>query len=278
MVEQQTFNLRVVGSIPTGDTLSWCNGSTEAFEAFSLSSSLGERTCIKRGTVEINSQLEEIKSNLSLHDDIEFDENLLWPKPLVCIKSFPRSGTTYIKQNLVLNNFIVIKKKWDVEHNANQPLPITILRNPRDCVASNIAMLDLRRLSESDISNLVVGQIKKYDIFLNSLISDIDNRIPYTFSQLENNPKEVLESINEMHSVDKASTFVFANKIPVKRYVINYNTDKVDLFLPSSKNEKSYNDVLSMFDNLVHLFKVNDTFLMAEDAVLNRQKYLQINI
>ena len=228
--------------------------------------------------MEINSQLEEIKSNLSLHDDIEFDENLLWPKPLVCIKSFPRSGTTYIKQNLVLNNFIVIKKKWDVEHNANQPLPITILRNPRDCVASNIAMLDLRRLSESDISNLVVGQIKKYDIFLNSLISDIDNRIPYTFSQLENNPKEVLESINEMHSVDKASTFVFANKIPVKRYVINYNTDKVDLFLPSSKNEKSYNDVLSMFDNLVHLFKVNDTFLMAEDAVLNRQKYLQINI
>ncbi len=228
--------------------------------------------------MESNSQLDEIKSNLSLNDDIEFDENLSWPKRLVCIKSFPRSGTTYIKQNLVLNNFIVIKKKWDTDHNKNQPLPVTILRNPRDCVASNIAMLNLKNSSRSDVGGLVLGQIKQYDLFLNSLMTDIENRLPYTFTQLENNSKEVLESISRIHSTELSDEFIFANKIPVKRYVINYNTNKVDLFLPSSKSQKIYSDVLNIFDEIASFSKINETFEMTEKIVIDRQKSLGFGV
>ena len=61
--------------------------------------------------MEKNSQVEEIGSKLSLHDDVDFSENGIWPKPLVCIKNFPRSGTTYLRQNLTINNFFVVKKK-----------------------------------------------------------------------------------------------------------------------------------------------------------------------
>jgi hypothetical protein len=228
--------------------------------------------------MEENDQLKDINSKLTLYDDIEFDDEQPWPKPLVCIKSFPRSGTTYVRQNLVLNNFVVIKKKWDGEPNPNQPAPITILRNVKDCLVSNIAMSSLKNTDSDTITRLVVGQINSYDAFLDSLILDIDNRVPYTFSQLENNSKKVLESINSIYSLGLVENFVFANKIPAKKYIINYNTNKVEIFLPSSKLEKNYNNIVEAFEEAVDTSRLNETYLMIEDMILNKQKSLGIRI
>jgi len=219
-----------------------------------------------------NSQVEDVKSKLSLHDDVDFNEEGSWPKPLVCIKNFPRSGTTYLRQNLTTNNFLVIKKKWDVERNINQPSPVTILRNPKDCIVSNIVMSQLKGKDKDLLSRGFIGQTKQYSSFLDSLLLDIDNRTTYTFDQLENNPKGLLESISEIYSLGLIENFVFSNQMPPEKYVLNYRTDEIDLFLPSSKTEKGYNDVLDLFEQAVDLSDVNKKYEDLKGIILNKQK------
>jgi hypothetical protein len=228
--------------------------------------------------MEKDSQVEEIKSNLSLHDDVDFNEKGSWPKPLVCIKNFPRSGTTYLRQNLTTNNFLVIKKKWDVERNINQPNPVTVLRNPKDCIVSNIVMSQLEGTDKDLLSRGFIGQTKRYDSFLDSLILDIDNRTTYTFDQLENNPKKVLESIGEIYSLGLVKQFKFLNQIPTKQYVLNYRTDEMNLFLPSSKTEDSYNSTLNEFENSVDLSDINEKYDDLVKIIINKQKALGIQI
>jgi hypothetical protein len=225
-----------------------------------------------------NSQVEHVKSNLSLYDDVDFNEAGFWPKPLVCIKSFPRSGTTYLRQNLTNNNFLVVKKKWDVERNINQPNPVTVLRNPKDCIVSNIVMSQLKSKKNDIVSRGFIGQTKQYGLFIDSLLLDIDNRVTYTFDQLENNPKELLESINKIYSLDIVPNFVFSNEMPPKKYVLNYRTDEIDLFLPSSKTEENYNDVLNLFEEMVDLSELNKKYEYASSLILDKQKSLGIQI
>jgi hypothetical protein len=233
---------------------------------------------MKRGSVTKISQKEEIFSSLSPNDTVEIDDSKSWPKPVVCIKSFPRSGTTYLNQNLVLNNFIVIKKAWDVEHNYNQPKPVTILRNLKDCVISNVAMFNSKSTEKNEIIGDIIVQINKYDLFLDSLSLDIDNRTTYTFSQLENKPQKVLESINSIYSLGLVENFVFANKIPTKKYVFNYRSEKVDLFLPSSKTAKKYNDILNIYEEMVDLSDINDKYEALAETIIKKQKSLGIQI
>ena len=228
--------------------------------------------------MEKDSQVEDIKSKLSLHDDVDFGEEGSWPKPLVCIKNFPRSGATYLRQNLTTNNFLVIKKKWDVERNIKQPNPVTVLRNPKDCIVSNIVMSQLEGTDKDLLSRGFIGQTKRYDSFLDSLILDIDNRTTYTFDQLENNPEKVLESISDIYSLGLVENFKFLNEIPTKQYVFNYRTDEMNLFLPSSKTEKSYDDVLDLFEQMVDLSDVNKKYEDIKGIILNKQKSLGIQI
>lgn len=228
--------------------------------------------------MEKNSQVEEIKSKLSLHDDVDFSENGIWPKPLVCIKNFPRSGTTYLRQNLTINNFFVVKKKWNVERNINQPNPVTVLRNPKDCIVSNIVMSPLKGKDSDIILKGFIGQTNEYNMFLDSLLLDIDNRTTYTFDQLENNPKEVLESINKIYSLGLVKNFNFLNKIPPRSIVFNYRMDKIELFLPSSKTEKNYNITLNEFERAVDLSSINDKYEALIKIIKNKQKDLGIQI
>jgi len=228
--------------------------------------------------MEKDSQVEDIKSKLSLHDDVDFGEKGSWPKPLVCIKNFPRSGTTYLRQNLTTNNFLVIKKKWDVERNIKQPNPVTVLRSPKDCIVSNIVMSQLEGTDKDLLSRGFIGQTKRYDSFLDSLILDIDNRTTYTFDQLENNPKKVLESISDIYSLGLVENFKFLNQIPIKQYVLNYRTDKMNLFLPSSKTEDSYNSTLNEFENSVDLSDINEKYDALIKLIINKQKSLGIQI
>jgi hypothetical protein len=228
--------------------------------------------------MEKDSQVEDIKSKLSLHDDVDFSEKGSWPKPLVCIKNFPRSGTTYLRQNLTTNNFLVIKKKWDVERNIKQPNPVTVLRNPKDCIVSNIVMSQLEGTDKDLLSRGFIGQTKRYDSFLDSLILDIDNRTTYTFDQLENNPEKVLESISDIYSLGLVENFKFLNQIPTKQYVLNYRTDKINLFLPSSKTEDSYNNTLNEFENSVDLSDINEKYDALIKLIINKQKSLGIQI
>jgi hypothetical protein len=225
-----------------------------------------------------NSQVEDVKSKLSLHDDVDFGEKGFWPKPLVCIKNFPRSGTTYLRQNLTTNNFLVIKKKWDVERNIKQPDPVTVLRNPKDCIVSNIVMSQLEGTDKDLLSRGFIGQTKRYDSFLDSLILDIDNRTTYTFDQLENNPEKVLESISDIYSLGLVENFKFLNEIPTKQYVFNYRTDKMNLFLPSSKTEDSYNNTLNEFENSVDLSDIDEKYDALIKIIINKQKALGIQI
>jgi hypothetical protein len=228
--------------------------------------------------MEKNSQVEDVKSKLSLHDDVDFGEKGFWPKPLVCIKNFPRSGTTYLRQNLTTNNFLVIKKKWDVERNIKQPNPVTVLRNPKDCIVSNIVMSQLEGTDKDLLSRGFIGQTKRYDSFLDSLILDIDNRTTYTFDQLENNPEKVLESISDIYSLGLVENFKFLNEIPTKQYVFNYRTDKMNLFLPSSKTEDSYNNTLNEFENSVDLSDIDEKYDALIKLIINKQKALGIQI
>jgi hypothetical protein len=228
--------------------------------------------------MEKNSQVEEIKSKLSLYDDVDFMENGFWPKPLVCIKNFPRSGTTYLRQNLTINNFLVVKKNWNVEKNINQPNPVTVLRNPKDCIVSNIVMSPLRGEDSDTILRGFIGQTNEYNMFLDSLMLDIDNRTTYTFDQLENSPKKVFESINKIYSLGLVENFNFLNQIPSRNIVFNYRMDKVELFLPSSKTEKNYNIILSEFEKAVDLSIVNDKYEALIKIIKNRQKDLGIQI
>ena len=228
--------------------------------------------------MEKNSQVEDIESKLSLHDDVDFSENGIWPKPLVCIKNFPRSGTTYLRQNLKINNFFVVKKKWNVERNINQPNPVTVLRNPKDCIVSNIVMSPLKGKDSDIILKGFIGQTNEYNMFLDSLLLDIDNRTTYTFDQLENNPKEVLESINKIYSLGLVKNFNFLNKIPPRNIVFNYRMDKIELFLPSSKTEKNYNITLNEFERAVDLSSINDKYEALIKIIKNKQKDLGIQI
>ena len=228
--------------------------------------------------MEKDSQVEDIKSKLSLHDDVDFGEKGSWPKPLVCIKNFPRSGTTYLRQNLTTNNFLVIKKKWDVERNIKQPNPVTVLRNPKDCIVSNIVMSQLEGTDKDLLSRGFIGQTKRYDSFLDSLILDIDNRTTYTIDQLENNPEKVLKSISDIYSLGLVENFKFLNEIPTKQYVFNYRTDKMNLFLPSSKTEDSYNNTLNEFENSVDLSDIDEKYDALIKLIINKQKALGIQI
>jgi hypothetical protein len=225
-----------------------------------------------------NTQKEEILSNLSLNDTVELDDSKPWPKPVVCIKSFPRSGTTYINQNLVLNNFIVIKKAWEIEHNPNQPKPITVLRNLKDCVVSNVAMFDLKGMEKNEIIGEIIVQINKYDLFLDSLSLDMHNRTAYTFNQLEKEPQKVLESINNIYSLGLVEDFVFANKIPTKKYVFNHRSEKVNLFLPSSKEAKKYDEVLGIYEEMVELSDINDKYEALAEIIIKNQRSAGIQI
>lgn len=225
-----------------------------------------------------NPYLEKIYSQCSEDDDVEFDPEQSWPKAVVCIKSFPRSGTTYIKQNLVLNNFIVIKKRWELPHNENQPLPITVLRNLKDSTVSNIVMSNLKGIDSDSVKNLILDQAYQYNNFLDSFLADMENRIPYLFSQLELNPKIFLENINNIHTLDKNKEFIFVNKIPVKRYIVNYRTNKVDVFLPSSKIDKNYEMAFNIFDEVSEFSEINDKYENLIEKIKNRQSDLRIEI
>lgn len=216
-------------------------------------------------------QFRELQHKSTKDDDIAFNWEDPWPKSVVCIKSFARSGTTYIQENLIENNFIVIKKNWNTPHNPNQPLPISILRDPMECISSNVIMSNLGQIAKNNIDENIYQQSELYSLFLDSFTLDIDNRVPFLFSQLENNEEKFLKDIYNKYNIYKNREFVFNNLKPLERKVINYRTNDVHLFLPTSKNNKDYDTVIEKFNNLSTYNKIYDKYNILVDKIKIRQ-------
>jgi len=237
-------------------------------------------------------QTQKIYNNVSPNDIVYFDWEGKWPKPVLCIKSFPRSGSTYIYTNFNANNFIVIKKDYSSPHNKNQPKPISVLRNFKDCLSSNIIMSNLGTISESNVDDHISAHLKNYTYFVDSFTADIDNRIPYLFSQLENDKKLFLESIFNTVDIwhDRPLTmnteqytrtdqkFIFQDISSSKQEVKSYRTGENYRYIPTSKTDVNYKMVFEKFDTLDIFNEINEKYSLLEAKILEKQSALGIAI
>ena len=229
-------------------------------------------------------QTQKIYDNVSPNDIVYFDWLGTWPKPVLYIKSFPRSGSTYIYTNFNANNFIVIKKDYTTPHNKNQPKPISVLRNFKDCISHNIISSNSGQISYSNVCDHINAHLKNYTSFVDSFTADIDNRIPYLFTQLEYDKKLFLESIYNTVDIwhDRPLT------MDTEQYT---RTDQKFIFqdITYSKqgNEQNIalseiNDIRKMvfekFDTLDIFNEIKEKYALLESKILKRQSDLKIAI
>lgn len=221
---------------------------------------------------------EDVFRNISPNDIVYLNGNASGLRPVLCVKSFPRSGSTYIISNFNANNFICIKKDYNSSHNDNQPMPISVLRNFKDCIASNVIMSNLGEISESNVDIHISEHLKKYTLFVDSFIKDIDGRVPYLFSQLEKDSKAFLESVYQMQDTDKDTQFIFKDISPSRKDVSSYRTGENYSFLPTSKTNDKYKMVFEKFSTLDIFNEIQDKYTFLENKILIRQSDLGIGI
>ena len=139
-------------------------------------------------------------------------------------------------------------------------------------------MSNLGKISESNVDIHITEHLKKYTLFVDSFIKDIDRRVPYLFSQLEKDSRGFLESVYRMQDTEKDIQFIFKDISPSKKEVSSYRTGENYSFLPTSKTNDKYKMVFEKFDTLDIFNEINEKYAFLENKILKRQSDLGISI
>lgn len=173
---------------------------------------------------------------------------------IIC--TYPRSGVNFLI-NHIANNFdlsFCYTHKTPINKNNNI---ITIIRNPKESIASWISMglhFDYYedRYKDTNVKEYIDGAIKKYIMFYEYIYKSADHIIK--FENLINNPKEEILKISQKFNIEvnkdilpsEVTDDVENGRISSSKDTMFYNfvleqLDSYDLILCNKK----YNDILT---------------------------------
>jgi hypothetical protein len=178
------------------------------------------------------------------------------------VKSYARSASNFIIYNTaqVAPSINIHKRSWrELDKNTNDSVTVSILRDPKDAIISDISMsvFDMQYNIDQIVKldyQISIDSFKEYMVLLNK---NINNIVPFTFEQITENPKETFKIFLQKcgHNQD----FDFPN-VKIKEKVLNNELmNKKQIFLPSSKNLETYTKI-SNYISSNNIFKsvVND--------------------
>lgn len=158
----------------------------------------------------------------------------------VCIKSYARSGTNFILENI--KDYANVKKDhWSSEID-NSCLNVYVIRKPEDCISSNISMTfqDVE-LQDDQMPTIVKNEINNYINFLKTVYKNKNSALIINFEDLSYRPYDTLKKILDLSGLKE--NFIFKNIKVKDKKVFNYNSGKFQLFFATSQKNKNYKKI-----------------------------------
>ena len=190
------------------------------------------------------------------------------------IRSYARSATNFIMYNTAsICPKIVMHKSpwWEMDKKTANSVIVTVLRNPKDAIVSDIAM----SMNDQNLKINNIGLIN-YDYSINDfrnyikvLQKNMHEIIPFTFEQITENPKKSFSIFLSNCGYDNDFDFPDV-KIKEKRS-INKLTNKQQMFLPSSKPLNFYQSIEKYVNDNNILDSLNNDYKECLYAIYKRQ-------
>jgi hypothetical protein len=190
------------------------------------------------------------------------------------VRSYARSATNFIIHNVAsICPKIIIHKSpwWEMDKKDFNAVTITVLRNPKDAIVSDIAM----SLNDSSKEKLDVDLINyEYSInnfknYITVLRKNINNIIPFTFEQITENPKKSFSVF--LNSCGYEDDFYFSDVQIQQKQSINELMNKKQIFFPSSKPLNLYQSIEKYVTDNNILDSLNDDYKECMYAIYKRQ-------
>ncbi len=168
------------------------------------------------------------------------------------VKSYARSASNFIIYNTaqIVTNINIHKKSWqELDKDIYNSVTVSILRDPRDAIISDISMsifdmqYDIDQVIKLDYQKSI-DSFKEYIALLNKNINRI---IPFTFEQITENSKETFKIF--LQECGYHEDFNFPNAKIKQKNLNNKLMNKRQIFLPSSKNLEIYSKISNYINN-----------------------------
>lgn len=162
------------------------------------------------------------------------------------VKSYARSASNFIIYNTaqIIPSINIHKKSWqELDKDIHNSVTVSILRNPKDAIISDISMsISDMQYSIDQIVKLdyqrSTNSFKEYIALLNKNINRV---IPFTFEQITENSKETFKIF--LQECGHYEDFNFPNAKIKQKILNNELMNKRQIFLPSSKNLEIYGKI-----------------------------------
>jgi hypothetical protein len=204
-------------------------------------------------------------------------------KPIY-IQSAPRSANTYLLYNLKKIDYSLdVSKSTDINAFATPTLDnvcVSVMRNPADSIFSNTAMTLNGRsetLSGGNLNNLIIKQIQEYQKFCDYIDTNIDYIFPFTFDQIQNNAKDVIDFVLKSANYEQKYTFYDIQPKDKIVPVIYENAVINKKFLATSKSIELYSILKNNVKDLSVFDLINEIYEDVLTRVKDRQQQLNIN-
>jgi len=177
------------------------------------------------------------------------------------VRSYARSASNFIVNNVaVINPKMIIHKSpwWKIDKEVENSVVISVLRNPKDVIVSDIAMgLQDKKYSKEDLEQIdhskSIEDFKKYMLLM---VDNIENIVPFTFEQITENPKKSFSIF--LNYCGYKEDFIFPDVKVEKMLRFNYAQNKNMYVFPTSKDLSSYDilyNSISGLDELINIYE-----------------------
>ena len=190
------------------------------------------------------------------------------------VRSYARSGSNFIINNtFAINNNITIHKSpwWELEKQNLNSVTVTVLRDPREVIVSDIAMSMYDVYSGTDDLKKINydHSIFSFQEYMNLLKKNINNVIPFTFEQITKNSEQSFKIF--LNQCGHKENFKFPNVEIKEKISFNQLMKKKQIFLPSSKSLDIYTDIKDYVDNNKILDCLVNEYKECIDVIYKRQ-------
>jgi hypothetical protein len=168
------------------------------------------------------------------------------------VRSYARSASNFIVYNtgsIVPGMNIYKSPWWELGKNIDNSVTVSVLRNPKDAIVSDISMsiFDMGYNMDQLVQLDYQRSINTFREYVNLLNKNINNIIPFTFEQVTENPEKTFKVFLQECGYYKEFKFPYT-KIEQKT-LNNEMMNKKQVFLPSSKHLKIYQEMSNYIDN-----------------------------